>query len=308
MKKVLVIGCLNMDYSVTASRFPKPGETLLGESVKISAGGKGATQAYTVGKLGGRAAMIGYVGEDFQGQQLIDNLASVGVDVSGVSAYPGEVTGQAFITIDSSSGQNHIVAVGGANARVDRRAVDDHRAMFEEADIILMQHEIPVDTVYYAKELALELGKTVIIDPGPAFPDLREDFFRGVTYAKPNETELAILTGINTDTMEGIEKGAARMLEMGVEHVIVSLGGRGCYMADRSGSRLIEAIPVKAVDTTAAGDSFIAAFALALSAGRSEDEAIAYAQSVASISVTRKGAQASIPEPEELAAKGFVFS
>lgn len=307
MKKILVVGCLNMDYSVSAKRFPLPGETLMGESAKISAGGKGATQAFTIGKLGGNAAMIGYVGDDFQGQVLIDNLKAQGVDTDGVSVCKGEVTGQAYITIDESTGQNYIVAVNGANAHVDKAKIDQHRAMFEEADIILMQHEIPVETVFYAKELALSLGKMVIIDPGPAYPNLREDFFKGVSYIKPNETELAILTGIDTDTEEGIREGAARMLELGVGTVIVSLGEKGCLVANKEGIKTYKAIPVKAVDTTAAGDSFIAAFAMALSDGRSEGEAVAYAQAVSSISVTRHGAQASIPSREEMTEKGWYF-
>ncbi len=226
MKKILVIGSLNMDFDVTTRKAPAPGETIMGDDVKLVPGGKGANQAYAIGKLGGDASMIGCVGNDTFGEQMRANLESVNVGTGGIKVIDGVPTGQAFITIEES-GQNSIIVIAGANAKADRKVIDDNMKYIEEADVIVMQLEIPIDTVIYAKERAKTLGKTVIIDPAPAVSGLPDEFWKGADFIKPNETELSILTGLDTSDMANVIRGAHIMLGKGVKAVLVSLGEKG---------------------------------------------------------------------------------
>ena len=300
MKKILVVGSLNMDTVLSSPNIPKPGETIIGRGISHVPGGKGANQAYAIGKLGGNVAMMGAVGDDEFGAALKDNLASVNVDVSGVAALPGVPSGQAYITVEDS-GQNCIVVIAGSNFEVSIPFIEERRSQIEEADIIIMQMEIPLETVIYVKDLAEKLGKTVIVDPAPAVAGLPDEFWKGIDYIKPNETELEILAGSPMTTREEIEKGAQLMLDKGVKNVVVSLGGDGIFFKNAEESAFIPTKKVKAVDTTAAGDSFTAGFAISLSKGMAVKDAIAYGQAVSGIVVQRKGAQSSIPTAEELA-------
>lgn len=299
MKRILVIGSLNMDTVIETPYMPKPGETLAGKGVSLIPGGKGANQAYAAGKLGGAVSMIGAVGGDSFGAMLKQNLESVGVDTAGVEVLPGETTGQAFITVDDS-GANSIILIAGTNALVSRETVDRHRALIENCDILMMQLEIDWEVVAYAKELAVSMGKLVIVDPAPAVAGLPDSFWQGIDYIKPNETELEILVGRPLSGREEMEAAAKQMLHKGVKHVLVSLGGEGCLLADREGTRYFPANKVRAVDTTAAGDCFTASFALALSKGETVADAIRFGQKASAIAVTRKGAQTSIPTLEEV--------
>lgn len=299
MKRIVVAGSLNMDLVVETSRRPKPGETITGKSVKTIPGGKGANQAYAVGKLGGNVGMIGAVGDDEFGQALKKNLESAGVDTSALKVLENETTGQAFITVDDQ-GENSIILIPGANGKVTKDLVQACAACIEQCDILIMQLEIPVETAAYLKDLAVKLGKTVILDPAPAQPNLPDTLWQGVEYIKPNETELEILVGRKMETLEELKCGAREMIQKGVKGVIVSLGGEGCLFVTETEETYFPANKVKAVDTTAAGDSFTAAFALALSQGKSCDEAIRFGQKVSAIVVTRKGAQTSIPTIDEV--------
>ena len=299
MKKILVIGSLNMDTVIETPYMPQAGETLAGRSVTQIPGGKGANQAYAVGKLGGDVSMIGAVADDSIGAELVQNLKTVGVNTAGVSVLPGATTGQAFITVDDS-GANSIIIIAGTNGMVTKEMIDQHRNLIEECDILMMQLEVDWKVVEYAKDLAVSMGKMVIVDPAPALPGLPDSFWKGVSYIKPNETELEILVGRPLKTREEREAAAVEMLDKGVDNVLVSLGGDGCLLMNREGSTFYPAKKVKAVDTTAAGDCFTAAFALALSKGEDVAQAIAYGQKAAAIGVTRKGAQPSIPSPEEI--------
>lgn len=299
MKKILVIGSLNMDSVIRTEQMPKPGETVMGDEVTLVPGGKGANQAYAVGKLGGKVTMIGAVGTDSFGTAMIDNLKKAGVDTSGIRRIDGTATGQAYIMVDAA-GQNSIVVIAGANGEVSKELIDDRIELIKNSDIVVMQLEIPVQTVMYVKELCVKFGRQIIFDPAPAVPDLPDEFWSGIDYIKPNETELKILTGIDADTEEDIARGAEIMLKKGVKNVIVSLGERGCFYLSGTERRVLPARKVKAVDTTAAGDSFTAAFALALSRGEPVYEAIRFGQKVSAVVVSRKGAQTSIPGPEEL--------
>ncbi|MBQ8622078.1 MAG: ribokinase [Oscillospiraceae bacterium] len=301
MKKILVIGSLNMDTVIETPYMPKSGETLTGKGVTLIPGGKGANQAYAAGKLGGCVSMIGAVADDSFGKMLKDNLNSVGVDTTGVATLPGATTGQAFITVDGS-GANSIILIPGTNGMVSKEMIDAHRDLIASCDIVMMQLEIDWEVAAYAKDLAVSLGKLVIVDPAPALPNLPDSFWQGVDYIKPNETELEILTGHSISGQEALEAAAGMMLAKGVKNVMVSLGGDGCLLVNQSGTCFYPAHKVKAVDTTAAGDCFTASFAVALSKGESVADAIRFGQKASSIAVTRKGAQTSIPSLEEVLA------
>ena len=299
MKKILVIGSLNMDTVIEAPYMPKSGETLAGRSVSFIPGGKGANQAYAAGKLGGTVSMIGAVADDSFGKALTENLEKVGVNTSGIAVLEGQTTGQAFITVDDS-GANSIILIGGTNALVSKELIDKNKSLLEDCDILIMQLEIDPAVVEYAKDLADSMGKMVIVDPAPARKDLPDSFWMGIDYIKPNETELEILVGREVRGQEALEAAAREMLAKGVKNVMVSLGGDGCMLVNESGSNFYPANKVKAVDTTAAGDCFTASFALALSKGESVEEAIRFGQKASAIAVTRKGAQTSIPTLEEV--------
>lgn len=302
MKKILVIGSLNMDSVIKTEQMPKPGETVMGDEVTYVPGGKGANQAYAAGKLGGNVAMIGAVGNDSFGDIMIDNLKKVGVDINGIKRVDGIGTGQAYIMVDGN-GQNSIVVIPGANQCVTKDLIDENIEMIQNSDIVVMQLEIPVETVLYVKELCVKFGKQIIFDPAPAVSDLPDEFWSGIDYIKPNETELEILTGIAADLEENIAGSAETLLKKGVKNVIVSLGEKGCFYMSEQVRRMIPTQKIEAVDTTAAGDSFTAAFALALSRGEKVDEAIRLGQKVSGIVVSRKGAQTSIPSREEIEEK-----
>lgn len=299
MKKIVVVGSLNMDVVIETPHMPECGETISGRSVILAPGGKGANQAYVVGKLGGNVTMIGAVGTDASGKALLENLKSVNVDVSGIKEVKDGTTGQAFIIVDDK-GDNSIIIIAGTNGMVTKAFIDENVHIIKESDIVIMQLEIPLDVVEYVKEIAVKEGKTVIVDPAPAVSDIPDHFWKGIDYIKPNKTELAILTGLKLETRDELVKGARMMLEKGVRNVIVTLGEEGCMLVKSETEEFFQSHKVKAVDTTAAGDSFTAAFALALSQGKSLNEAIALGQKVSAIAVTRKGAQTSIPSREEV--------
>lgn len=299
LKKILVLGSLNMDFVIRVKEMPKIGETILGDTVRLVPGGKGANQAYAAGKLGGDVTMMGGVGADPYGAQLIQSLKEVHVDTEGIQVLENVPTGQAFVAV-FDSGDNSIVVIQGANAEIGREMIDKNIHYIDECDYIIMQLEIPLDTVQYVKELAIQKGKKVVLDPAPAVPGLTEEFWRGISLIKPNETELAILTGKEVSTKEEAAAAAESLVAKGIETVIVTLGGDGCLMVNTEGNQYFPANKVKCVDTTAAGDSFIASLVVALSEGKHYEEAICFAQKVSSIVVTKQGAQTSIPWREEI--------
>ena len=183
---------------------------------------------------------------------------------------------------------------------VTKAMIDENMELIKECDILIMQLEIPFETVSYVKELAVKNKKLVIVDPAPAIPNMPDDFWNGIDYIKPNETELSILTGMQTDNKEELLSAASVLVNKGVKNVIVTLGEEGCMLINKDLEKIFESYKVKAVDTTAAGDSFMAAFALALSKGKTVFEAIQFGQKVSAIAVTRKGAQASVPTIEDV--------
>lgn len=300
MKRVLVIGSLNCDYVIDVPKMPQIGETLLCDSFEMIPGGKGANQAYALGKLGGIVSMLGAVGSDSVGTLLRENLASVGVDTSRMKRAEGENTGTAFITVDGM-GRNSIIVVPGANSTVDIPYIEENADLLEACDLVLLQMEIPMETVVYAAKKAKSLGKTVILDPAPARTDIPQELYECIDFIKPNEVELGTLVG-DRQAEERLEASAALLQSRGVKNVVVTLGDKGAFLRDEEGNvrHFSAEQDIQAVDTTAAGDSFTAALAYGLSAGCDVHEAIDLAIRVSGIVVTRKGAQTSIPSMDQV--------
>lgn len=294
MKKILVLGSLNMDFVIRVKKMPEVGETILGEDVALVPGGKGANQAYAAGKLGGHVTMLGAVGMDLYGSSLTKNLQDAGVDTEGILRSKNDATGQAFITV-YENGDNSIIVIPGANGRQKPEMLQESMKYIDECDYIIMQLEIPLETVRYVKEFALRRGKKVVIDPAPAAAGLEDTFWHGITILKPNETELGILTGKQLRNETEMIEAARSLVFKGVETVLVTLGEKGCLMVREKEAVHFPAKKAEMVDTTAAGDSFLAALVTALCEDRPFEDAVEFAQTVSSIVVGRHGAQTSIP-------------
>ena len=297
---VVVIGSLNMDLVTRAPRLPRGGETLIGHSFATVSGGKGANQAVAAARLGAKVAMIGCVGNDDYGVRLRDALLAEHIDCEAVSVVE-DSSGVALIVVDDNS-QNAIVIVAGANGAMTEAVIDRFDAVLQAADVVICQLEIPDATVGHALKRARELGKTVILNPAPASRPLPADWFAAIDYLIPNESEAAALSGLAVDSLQSAEAAATQLIAMGAGKVIVTLGAQGSLFANGKGFEHFPAPTVKALDTTAAGDTFVGGFAAALADGKSEDEAIRYGQIAAALSVTRAGAQPSIPTMSEVQA------
>lgn len=301
--RVTVVGSLNMDLVARAPRMPHPGETLAGRTFAQVAGGKGGNQAVAAARLGAQVSMLGCVGADGNGAQLRSGLEAEGIDCTAVETGQ-EATGVALIVVDDAS-QNAIVIVAGSNGELTPETVGRHEAVLVSADVVICQLETPPDTVRAALAAARRLGKTVILNPAPATGPLPADWLPLIDYLIPNELEAATLTGLPVDSPDDAARAAAALQAAGARNVLVTLGERGVYAAlDGAQARLYDAPKVKAVDTTAAGDTFIGGFAAQLALGEGVDAAIRFAQRAAALSVTRAGAQPSIPTLAEVNAAG----
>jgi ribokinase len=299
--RIVVVGSLNQDLVVNLHRAPDAGETVHGESIRAFFGGKGANQAYAAARLGGRAVMVGQVGADAAGDAQVESLRSAGVDVGLVRRASGEATGTAVIAVDAA-GQNRIVVIPGANGTFWPGLLDAGRADVAGAAAVLVQLEVPPETVARAVGLAREGGARVILDPAPARP-LPDAVLSSVDYLTPNLTELSRLAGgaLPEDAAEADVVRCARTLcARGVRTVIAKLGPRGAVLVSADAWRAVPGFRVAAVDTTAAGDCFNGAFATALVSGAPEVEACRFAAAAAAVSVTRRGAQASMPTRDEV--------
>ena len=301
LAQVVVLGSLNMDLVARAPRLPVAGETLLGHGFLTTPGGKGANQAVAAARLGARTAMIGCVGQDDFGTRLRAGLEADGIDCSAVRSAPGP-SGVALIVVDDQ-GQNGIVVASGANAELTPADVDRHEPLLAAASVVALQLETPLATVAHAAGRARALGKTVILNPAPARP-LAHGLLADVEYLVPNEVEAAILTGIAVDSQARAMEAGHALRAKGAVNVLITLGENGVVAVTRDGARHYPAARVEAVDTTAAGDVFIGGLCAALVSGRSLPDAIAFAQAAAAISITRPGAQASIPYAREVNAAG----
>lgn len=297
MKKIAVVGSINMDFVTSVQMQPKVGETVLGNGMELKPGGKGANQAYAAAYLGGDVTMLGAVGDDDSGKRLIENLKKVGVHTEYIKVSEGVSSGVAWIAVNEA-GDNSIIVIPGANQTVDRAYVDSVMDVIRESDIVILQLEIPMDTVEYVAKKAKEAGKYVILDPAPA-QRLGEDLLNGLSIVKPNETEvMEILGEVHKDGDP--EEKLRVMKEYGVETPIVTLGSKGSCMLDEMGSIVsIPALKVKAVDTTGAGDCFTGAMAYAISTGKDLKEALVFASAASAYSVMHSGAQTSFPSREQ---------
>lgn len=298
-RRILNIGSLNMDMVIGMQYMPLEGETVLGDSLTYIPGGKGANQACAAAKLGGDVVMLGCVGADSMGEALLGSLRECGADISHIRIVKEAPTGTAVIYVNAR-GDNSIVVVGGANHFCSAAYLQEHDFLFREAEYIMLQMEIPYDAVFYAIRRAAELKKTVILNPAPAPDGLPEEIWEKIDYITPNETELLKLSGQKEMSEEAVHKGAERLLDRGVRHVLVTLGDKGVFYKDRQEEWFCPTRTVRAVDTTAAGDCFNGAFVTAIAEGHSVRQAAEFANTAASIAVTRKGAQKSIPLRSEV--------
>ena len=297
--KILVIGSMNYDIITKVPHMPERGETLPADSVSVRSGGKGANQACAAGKLGGHVTMLGCVGNDNFGTRQIQLLKESHVCMEYVGVREEEPTGTAVIYVDGT-GANSIVVIPGANACCDIQYLKEHDELFQNCSYAMFQMEIPKEAVYYGIARAKELGKTTILNPAPAPEALPEEIWDKIDFFTPNETELAKLSGLKEMDERSIRRGARKILAKGVKQVLVTMGSKGVLWVNDKTEQIFPARKVEAVDTTAAGDCFNGAFVTALQQGYSIEDAITFANLASSIVVTRKGAQSSIPERDEV--------
>ena len=288
--RIAVIGSNMVDLVTYVHRMPVRGETIEAPSFEMGHGGKGANQAVAAAKLGAEVIMVTCVGEDSFADATIKNLASVGVDTTYIRRVAGKSSGVAPIMVEPN-GENCILIVKGANADLSAADIENAGEALKTCDLILLQLEVPLETVYAAIAFGKRHGVRTVLNPAPATPELDVEKMRDVSYFIPNETELAILTGLPVETEDEVIAAAQSLLAKGVEAVIVTLGGRGALLATGAGVKRIEPVKVSPVDTTGAGDAFVGSFARFHAAGLSLDAALARAARYAADSVTRRGTQ-----------------
>lgn len=296
-KSILVIGSSNTDMTAKTAELPRPGETVLGGVFTMGAGGKGANQAVAAQRLGGKVKFICKVGKDMFGDNSIAQYEKEGLDTSGIlrSNLP---SGVALIYVDSHA-ENCIVVASGANGDLTEEDIEKSRKDLENCDILLLQLESPIPSVLMAAKIAHQAGKTVVLNPAPACP-LPEELFRNIDLFIPNETELSTFSGIEVKDVESAEKAAAAMQAKGVGKLIVTMGSKGALICEGGPSVFVPAHKVKAVDTTAAGDTFCGALCVAISEGKTLKEAAEFACAASALTVQKMGAQNSIPFRKDL--------
>jgi len=295
--RVLVVGSINMDLVIRAPRFPLPGETIIGKEFGTFPGGKGANQAVAARRLGAEVRMIGKVGEDQFGVTLRQILKGEGVETDGVFISSDYSTGVALIVVDKN-GQNSIVVSSGANMDLKPEDLKRREEDFSWGRVALFQLESPVESVLEGIRMAKERGAYVILNPAPARP-LPQEIWRKVDLLVPNETEAALLVNDSPDSLDPL-KAAREFIDKGVKEVIVSLGENGCLYASSQRTMSHPAFKVQAVDSTAAGDAFVGALSVGMAFGWEMEKIVAFASASGALTVTRKGAQSSLPMREEV--------
>jgi ribokinase len=293
MGRIVVIGSLNMDLVTNTKNMPKIGETIIGDSFRQIPGGKGANQAVAIARLGGNVGMIGKIGDDSFGETLKNALTQDSVDTKCIIKENDCSTGVATITVDAQA-NNSIIVVPGANFKITKEDIDHSLDMIHEAEMIVAQLEVPIEVVQYSLLKAKEAGKYTILNPAPA-QYLEDTIVSMVDLLVPNETELEILTGIEIKNEDDVLTAARNLIKKGVKQLIVTLGEKGSIYLTEQGVHRFKAYKVDAVDTTAAGDSFVGALAVALSSKLEMTQAIDFATKVAALTVTKLGAQSSLP-------------
>lgn len=293
---IYVLGSINMDMVARVPHMPVGGETLTADKYYVNPGGKGANQAVAIAKLGGKVAMIGKVGSDETGDALKNNLKAMGVDESMVTR-ADVPSGIAMIIVEG--GENRIILYKGANHSVTKADVDEGLKNAKRGDALVMQLEIPLETVTYAAAVAKQKGMLVLLNPAPAVP-LGEELLKNVDIIAPNETETEILTGVGLDSDVHIALAVKKLYQLGVKRVIITMGSRGSIVAEGQTITPVEPRKVKAVDTTSAGDTFVGATVLRYLDGDTLEDAARFASVASSITVTREGAAQSIPTLDEV--------
>ncbi|WP_156308095.1 ribokinase [Sphingobacterium endophyticum] len=296
--KILVVGSTNMDMVVKTNHIPKPGETVLGGTFFMNPGGKGANQAVAVSRLGGEVVFISKIGNDIFGKQSSKIFGDEGINIGGIYAEVNSPSGIALITVDKH-GENSIVVAPGSNSFLDKNNVKDAIDKFPESEILLVQLEIPIETVKFAIELAFERKIRVILNPAPVNPEILS-ILNLVDIITPNAQEASTLANYPVEDLESAKIAAKKIRELGVNTIIITLGKEGALVYDQDNYYMIEAPIVDAVDTTAAGDVFNGALAVALAEGKEMKHAVTFACRCAAISVTKMGAQSSIPHRNEI--------
>jgi ribokinase len=298
MTKITIIGSSNTDMVIKSGHLPAPGETVLGGDFFMNPGGKGANQAVAAARLGGEVHFVCKVGKDVFGETALQQFKQDGIHTRFVTQDPLAPSGVALINVDAK-GENCITVASGANNCLSKGDIDAASEIFEAGDFVLTQLETPLETVVYAAKIAAKKGLKVVLNPAPA-AELPAELFAHLYAITPNETEAEFLTGIPVNDLLSAEKAANILLHKGVQHVIITLGAEGALYKTAYETEHIPVAKVEAKDTTAAGDCFNGALVVGLSEGMSWTEAITFACKAASISVTRLGAQASMPKLEEL--------
>jgi ribokinase len=296
--RIAVVGSVNTDMVIKVSRLPAPGETVAGGRFITVAGGKGANQAVAAARLGADVTLIAKIGRDSFGDPAVEGYRREGIRTDGIMRDSENPTGVALIIVDGG-GQNLIAVASGANEHLTPEDVERHADEICQADVLLLQLEIPIESVRRAAEIAAEADVRVVLDPAPAMP-LPPDLLPLVDYLTPNSAEASQLTGREVHNAASAREAAERLLTMGARHVIITLGATGALLADSGGSELIPTVDVDAVDTTAAGDAFNGALACGLAGRLSPRDAVKHACLAAALSTTRLGAQSSLPTIAEL--------
>jgi len=298
MNRIIVIGSSNTDMVVKSKKLPAPGETILGGTFMMNPGGKGANQAVAAARLDGNVTFIAKTGNDLFGEQSIHIFKNEGIDTRFIIRDKKNPSGIALISVDEN-GENAIVVAPGSNAALSAYDIDDAAYDADSSDVFLMQLEIPVSTVEFVAERVSQKGIRVILNPAPARA-LSGELLSCLYLITPNEIEAELLTGIKVIDPSSAEKSAEKLVQKGVRNVIITMGAAGAFMLTHDFTGMVPVVPVKAVDTTAAGDVFNGALAVAISEGMELKDAVDFANKAASISVTRMGAQASAPFRKEI--------
>ena len=299
--RIAVVGSANTDLTTFSDTFPRPGETIFGKSFDLGFGGKGANQAVAARLCGADVVMVAKVGNDLFGEATVKNFASFGIDTTHVRIVEGVSSGVAPIFVEPN-GQNRIIVVKGANDTLRQADVDAAADSLQTVDFIILQFEIPLETVAYTVQFARKHNIRCIVNPAPALPvHLAE--LAAADYFVPNETEAEVITGLPVHSIEEAKKCAASLLQQGFRRVILTLGARGSLLASAEGAELISPFPVTPKDTTGAGDAFIGSFSVFLAEGLPEKEALLGANLYAALSTMRVGTQKSFPKRAEFEAE-----
>jgi len=299
--RIAVVGSANVDLTTFSDKFPRPGETIFGQKFDLGFGGKGANQAVAARLCGAEVVMVAKVGNDLFGEAEVKNFTALGIDASHVRIVNGVSSGVAPIFVEPN-GQNRIIVVKGANDELKPADVDAAGEALKHVDTIVLQFEIPMETIAYTVQFAKKYGIRCIVNPAPAQPiDAKQ--LNAADYFIPNETEAEVITGLPVHSIDDAKKCAAALLQQGFRKVILTLGGRGALLASAEGSEVIPPFTVNPVDTTGAGDAFIGSFAMFLGAGLPEKDAIRRANLFAALSTTRVGTQKSFPTQAEFEAE-----